>query len=350
MAVHEGAGLIDVRHTRQTDSIRGPHSGLGFSNLLLPATAFDHPEPSRDDRTTGRLVAPDGHGTDRARTAHDSDLSLDGRVVLRHPRRRAGRRRRGLVRMGGSRVGPDVHLTDVSQGLSGVHLAGPRPQGDPLRAPRPWTARTRRFTYLETGSAHTWRAFPACSSESIRGSWYERHSPAPCAEDLWDALIEAGQPHGIQALRPIEPQRVLTGLQKMHSLVCQDTDAESNPLEAAMPWIVKRDKEEELHRRWRWSTSRSAGREQAGGFTMATRGDRRDERRGGGERGTSPVGRVHLLALLPPSSRKTKSELAWSGPGTEPHLLLGQPASRRSPTSHTTGYDPSGAAANHAGW
>ena len=32
-------------------------------------------------------------------------------------------------------------------------------------------------------------------------------------------------------------------LEKMHVIVGQDTNAESNPLEAAMPWIVKLDKE-----------------------------------------------------------------------------------------------------------
>ena len=45
-------------------------------------------------------------------------------------------------------------------------------------------------------------------------------------------------------MRPfgLEPQRVLR-LEKMHVIIGQDTNAESNPLEAAMPWIVKLDKE-----------------------------------------------------------------------------------------------------------
>ena len=41
----------------------------------------------------------------------------------------------------------------------------------------------------------------------------------------------------------LEPQRILR-LEKMHILVGQDTDSESNPLEAAMPWIVKLDKDD----------------------------------------------------------------------------------------------------------
>ena len=45
----------------------------------------------------------------------------------------------------------------------------------------------------------------------------------------------------------LEPQRILR-LQKMHIIVGQDTDSESTPFGAAMPWAVKLDKEERLHR------------------------------------------------------------------------------------------------------
>ncbi len=60
--------------------------------------------------------------------------------------------------------------------------------------------------------------------------------------------MAAGQPHG---LRPfgLEPQRVLR-LQKMHILVGQDTDSESTPFAAAMPWIVKLDKEQDFIGKW----------------------------------------------------------------------------------------------------
>ena len=41
----------------------------------------------------------------------------------------------------------------------------------------------------------------------------------------------------------MELQRILR-LEKMHVLIGQDTDSESNALEASMPWIVKFDKDE----------------------------------------------------------------------------------------------------------
>jgi sarcosine oxidase subunit alpha len=39
-------------------------------------------------------------------------------------------------------------------------------------------------------------------------------------------------------------------LQKMHVIVGQDTDSESDPYAAAMPWIVKLDKDESFIGRW----------------------------------------------------------------------------------------------------
>src|SRR5687768_3743093 len=97
---------------------------------------------------------------------------------------------------------------------------------------------------------------------------YEIHFPAAHGEHLWDALLEAGGEHG---LRPfgLEPQRLLR-LQKMHILVGQDTDSESTPFGAAMPWIVKLDKENDFI--GKWALEHYAEREPATalvGFTMA---------------------------------------------------------------------------------
>ena len=77
---------------------------------------------------------------------------------------------------------------------------------------------------------------------------YEIHCPAAHGEHLWDALLEAGEPFGIRPFG-LEPQRILR-LQKMHILVGQDTDSESTPFGAAMPWIVKLDKEEDFIGKW----------------------------------------------------------------------------------------------------
>ena len=77
---------------------------------------------------------------------------------------------------------------------------------------------------------------------------YEIHYPVAYGEYLWDAVLEAGHDHGIRPFG-LEPQRVLR-LQKMHILVGQDTDSESDPFAAGMAWIVKLDKEGDFIGRW----------------------------------------------------------------------------------------------------
>jgi sarcosine oxidase subunit alpha len=85
---------------------------------------------------------------------------------------------------------------------------------------------------------------------------YELHFPSPHAEHVWDALLEQGADLGAAPFG-LEPQRILR-LEKGHVIVSQDTDSESNLLEAAMPWIVKNDKEFE----WvgKWATQQVADR------------------------------------------------------------------------------------------
>src|SRR5215207_5811466 len=77
---------------------------------------------------------------------------------------------------------------------------------------------------------------------------YEIHCPSAHGQHLWDALMEAGAEY---AMKPfgLEPQRLLR-LQKMHILIGQDTDSESTPFGAAMPWIVKLDKDQDFIGKW----------------------------------------------------------------------------------------------------
>ena len=64
-----------------------------------------------------------------------------------------------------------------------------------------------------------------------------------CTEHSWRRDDKGIRPFGL------EPQRILR-LQKMHILVGQDTDSESTPFGAAMPWIVKLDKEQDFIGKW----------------------------------------------------------------------------------------------------
>ncbi len=69
---------------------------------------------------------------------------------------------------------------------------------------------------------------------------YELHCPSSYAPALWDAVMAAGQPHG---LRPygLEASRILR-LEKGHILIGQDTDALTTPDELDFTWAVSKKK------------------------------------------------------------------------------------------------------------
>ena len=133
----------------------------------------------------------------------------------------------------------DVHITNVTSALGAVNLAGP----DSRRALGTLTdldLANEAFPYL--GARHARIAGVPCLVLRIGfvgELGFEIHHPAACSSALWERLLETGaRPFGL------EPQRRLR-LEKMHLIVGQDTDAESNPLEASMPWIVKLDKDQD---------------------------------------------------------------------------------------------------------
>ena len=69
---------------------------------------------------------------------------------------------------------------------------------------------------------------------------YEIHFPSALGEHMWDTIMETGAAGGIAAFG-LEAQRILR-LEKQHILVGQDTDAESDPFEVGLGWMVKEDK------------------------------------------------------------------------------------------------------------
>jgi sarcosine oxidase subunit alpha len=138
----------------------------------------------------------------------------------------------------------DVRMTDVTQGVAAMNLAGPRAR-EILSGLTDLDCSPGAFTYLD-GRQAVVAGVPCLILRIgfVGELGYEVHCPAAQAEPLWDAIAAAGvRPFGL------EPQRVLR-LQKMHVLVGQDTDSESTPYGAAMPWIVKLDKEGDFVGRW----------------------------------------------------------------------------------------------------
>ena len=144
--------------------------------------------------------------------------------------------------------GDRVHLTDVTQGVAAVNLAGPRAR-EIMSAVTDLDCSNEAFAYLDGKQAQIAGVQCLILRIGFVGEvGYEIHFPAGYGHHVWDALMAAGAPHG---LRPfgLEPQRILR-LQKLHILVGQDTDSESTPFGAAMPWIVKLDKEQDFIGKW----------------------------------------------------------------------------------------------------
>ena len=144
--------------------------------------------------------------------------------------------------------GLQVHLTDVTEALGAVNLAGPRAR-EIMRELTDLDCSSDGFQYLDGKRAPVAGAPSLILRIGFVGEvGYEIHYPAAYGEHVWDAILEAGAEHGIRPFG-LEPQRMLR-LQKLHILVGQDTDAESTPFGAAMPWIVKLDKDEEFIGKW----------------------------------------------------------------------------------------------------
>jgi sarcosine oxidase subunit alpha len=96
---------------------------------------------------------------------------------------------------------------------------------------------------------------------------YELHFPSPHGEYLWDTLLERGADLGAKPFG-LEAQRILR-LEKQHIIVGQDTDSESNVLDANMSWIAKLDKDDFVGK-WALEHAQERGpRELLVGFEMA---------------------------------------------------------------------------------
>jgi sarcosine oxidase subunit alpha len=154
----------------------------------------------------------------------------------------------------------DVEIVNVTGALAAVNVAGPRAR-ELMAQLTELDMSNEAFKYLDAKRAAVAGVHCLLLRIGFVGELgYELHFSSPYGEYLWDTILERGaEPFGL------EPQRVLR-LEKMHILVGQDTDSESNALEAGMPWIVKLDKDDFVGK-WSLEHVRERGfREQLVGF------------------------------------------------------------------------------------
>lgn len=142
----------------------------------------------------------------------------------------------------------DAYVTDVTQGVAAMNLAGPNARAI-LAAASGADLSNEAFPYLDAHQLTV--AGVTCLALRIGfvgEVGYELHCPAPHGQAVWDALMDAGAEHGLRRFG-LEPQRILR-LQKLHILVGQDTDSESTPYTTGLDWAVKLDKEQDFIGKW----------------------------------------------------------------------------------------------------
>jgi sarcosine oxidase subunit alpha len=143
--------------------------------------------------------------------------------------------------------GLDARITDVTQGIAAMNLAGPHARVI-LSELTDIDCSSEAFKYLDAKQIMVADVPALVLRIGFVGELgYEIHCPAPQATHLWDAILGNGSltvtPFGL------EPQRILR-LQKLHVIVGQDTDSESTPFNTGMGWTVKFDKEQDFLGRW----------------------------------------------------------------------------------------------------
>jgi sarcosine oxidase subunit alpha len=238
LAVHQAAGLIDVS-TLGKLLVRGPEAGEFLDRLYPNRLANLKPGRIRygvltsdagritDDGTIGRLDEQSFYVTTTSSGAGAVEQWFSWWLADWEM---------------------DVHLSDLTQALSAVNLAGPRAR-DILERLTDLDCSAEAFTYLDSRQARVAGVSALLMRIGFVGELgYEIHFPAAYGEDVWDAILAAGAPEGIGPFG-LEPQRILR-LEKQHIIVGQDTDSESTPLGAGMPWAVKLDKEQDFIGKW----------------------------------------------------------------------------------------------------
>jgi sarcosine oxidase subunit alpha len=143
--------------------------------------------------------------------------------------------------------GLDARITDVTQGMAAMNLAGPNARVI-LSELTEIDCSNDGFKYLDAKQTMVADVPALVLRIGFVGEvGYEIHCPGPQATHVWDAILG----NGSLAVTPfgLEPQRILR-LQKLHVIVGQDTDSESTPFNTGMGWAVKFDKEQAFLGRW----------------------------------------------------------------------------------------------------
>ena len=134
-----------------------------------------------------------------------------------------------------------VDISDVTNAYAAVSLAGPEARKLLVRLAGDIDLSPDAFPYMDVRTGHV-AGIPArlLRIGFVGELGFEIHVPSSQGEALWDALLSAGEAHGIRPFG-LEAQRVLR-LEKGHVIIGQDTDGLTYPAEANMTWAISRKK------------------------------------------------------------------------------------------------------------
>ena len=229
-AVRERVGIIDVAPLGKIE-IAGPDALAFIEQAYVSRYADLAPGETRyallcDE--AGTLI-DDGVIARRDATGFYGTTSTSGAVAVTRELSR-------LITLWGM----DCVLTPYTGQFFAANLAGPRARAvlEPLTdidlSPQSCPYRAYREGHVAGIPSRIMRL-------GFVGEWsYEIHVPANLGAVLWEALMRAGQGHGICPFG-VEAQRILR-LEKGHIIVGQDTDGATHPHEAGLGWAVKFDK------------------------------------------------------------------------------------------------------------
>jgi sarcosine oxidase, subunit alpha len=329
MAVHEGVGLIDVS-TLGKLIVRGPDAGELLDRLY-------------PNRMSSLKVGRVRYGV---LTGESGRISDDGTVCrIDDETFYVTTTSSGAAAVEGwfgwwiaSWPELDVSLTDVTQGITAVNLAGPGAR-ELLTGLTDADVSAEALNYLD-GVELTVAGIPCLVLRIgfVGELGYELHCAAPHGRGVWDAIAGGGaRPFGL------EPQRVLR-LQKMHILVGQDTDSEMTPYGANLAFAVKLDKEQDFIGRWALEHYADLPPEQSlvgfacDGMTVPTEGAAVVDP------GGQPVGQVTSSRFSPRLDRVIGLMMVPPGMAADGTAVTISDAGRRLPAKVQTKpfYDPDG--------
>lgn len=134
----------------------------------------------------------------------------------------------------------DCGLVNLTGAFAAINVAGPRARAV-LRAVSDLDASESALPFLAAGEGRVAGVAARVMRVGFVGEvGFEVHVPADAALAVWDALLQAGEAHGIRPFG-VEAQRLLR-LEKGHLIVGQDTDGLTHPFAAGLGWAVRMQK------------------------------------------------------------------------------------------------------------